>query len=252
MTPTFTVLIGSLGRPSLKHTLDSIKRQSRVPGDQVIVSIDAFEQGERQEVQDFVHSYGEGFIACAYDAGYHEFGVEQINYAWRTIPITGSHIFTIGDDDVFVDAAYSTLRPFCAAEPDRPILYRFLTPAKIGRCLLWDQPRLQVCRISGCCIAAPRKFVEPMETGHGAIHDFFWIEAIVKKSGVDPLWLNYVGVIACPDRRGDSVAHAGVWECWHCKRFGYKEDRKITDPYCVCGAVLEINPTPQAVGACYA
>ena len=36
--PTFTVLIGSLGRPTLQHSLDSIARQARVPGDQVIIS----------------------------------------------------------------------------------------------------------------------------------------------------------------------------------------------------------------------
>ena len=51
MTPTFTVLIGSLGRPTLRHSLDSIARQPREPGDQVIVAIDSYEQGDRPDVQ---------------------------------------------------------------------------------------------------------------------------------------------------------------------------------------------------------
>ena len=250
MTPTFTVLIGSICRPSLRDTLDSIHRQARVRGDQVIVSIDAFERGERKDVQDFVHSYGEGFIACAYDSGYHEFGVEQINFAMRTIPITGSHIFTIGDDDVFVDGAYSVLRPVCAANPGRPILYKFLTPAKIGRGLLWDVPRLQICKISGCCIAAPWELVEPMEIGQGAVHDYYWIEKICKK--VEPLWLDYVGVIACPDERENGVVHRGVWQCWHCKRFRYMEDVPLTHSYCACGTVRDIRSEPKIVGAAYA
>jgi hypothetical protein len=170
----------------------------------------------------------------------------------RTIPITGSHVFTVGDDDIFVDGAYATLRPVCAANPGRPILYRFLTPAKIGRQLLWDVPRLQICKISGCCIAAPWEFVDPMETGLGAVHDYYWIEAIVKKSGVEPLWLDYVGVIACPDRRGDDVAHRGIWQCWHCKRYRYKEDLSVTTSYCACGAVIDIIQHPQIVEACNA
>src|ERR1051326_995747 len=130
MTPTFTVLIGSIGRPSLRHTLDSVARQRRVPGDQVIVGFDAFEQSaaDLEARIEFVRSYGEGFQACAYDSGYHWLGVEQINHALRTIPITGSHVFTLGDDDIFVDGAYDRLRLVCAAAPLRPVLYHFLAP----------------------------------------------------------------------------------------------------------------------------
>ena len=49
MTPTFTVVIGSIGRYTLRHTLNSIARQRREPGDQVIVSFDACDQS-RQEL----------------------------------------------------------------------------------------------------------------------------------------------------------------------------------------------------------
>ena len=189
MIPTFSVLIGSIGRPVLKHTLDSIARQRRVPGDQVIVAIDSFEQGDRPDVQALVRSYGDGFEVCAYDSGYHWLGVEQINYALRTVPITGSHIFTMGDDDVFVDDAYLTLRTLCAAVPDRPILYRFLTPEneRGGRLVLWDRPELQINHISGCCIAAPVADVAPMTTERIVTHDYFWIEDIVRRSNRDPM-----------------------------------------------------------------
>lgn len=245
MTATFTVLIGSIGRPLLKNALDSVERQQRVLGDQVIVAIDSYEQGERQDVQDLVHSYGDGFIACAYSSGYHWLGVEQINYAMRTIPITGSHIFTIGDDDVFVDGAYQTLRPFCEAEPLRPILYRFLAP---NRWLLWDRPRMKSCLISGCCIAAPWAYVEPMHTRIETTHDFDWMEAIIKKSGVEPLWLDYVGVIARPDQRNGDVTHQGIWQCWHCQHWRYREDIKLTHTRCAsCGVLIDLVRPVQKV-----
>lgn len=238
MTATFTVLIGSIGRPSLRHTLDSIARQARVPGDQVIVTIDSFEHGDRPDVQALVRSYGAGFDVCAYDAGYHWYGVEQINFALRTAQITGSHVFTLGDDDVFVDGAYSTLRPLCDAEPLRPILYRFLSP---WREVLWDEPRMQRSRISGCCIAAPRAFVGPMPTRRYVEHDFDWMQDILAASGREPLWLDRTLVIARPDPRAADVAHRGVMQCWACRAVRYYEDIEIQNPYCpACGVVADV------------
>jgi hypothetical protein len=251
MTPTFTVLIGSIGRPSLRQTLDSIARQPRVPGDQVIVTIDSFEQGERRDVQALVTSYGPGFLAGAHDAGIHCWGTAQINHAWRTVPISGSHIFTVGDDDVFVDGAYATLRPLCAAEPLRPILYQFVAP---WRELLWAEPIMQRSRISGCCIAAPRSFVgpHPERNANGQPypeHDFDWMHAILAQSP-PPLWLDRVLVIARPDPRGDDVTHRGVLSCWSCKQWRYLEDVDLLDPYCPhCHAVLDWPQRPVAVSA---
>jgi hypothetical protein len=198
MTATFTVLIGSIGRPSLRHTLDAVARQARVPGDQVIVAFDAFEQSAEDLVarQALVASYGLGFDSCTYDSGYHWYGIEQINHALRTVPITGSHVFTLGDDDVFVEGAYATLRPLCTAEPFRPILYKFLAP---WREVLWAEPTMQRSRISGCCIAAPRAFVGSFPTRQYVEHDFDWMLDILAKSGTSPRWLDRLLVIARPD-----------------------------------------------------
>lgn len=249
--PTFTVMIGACAydRPDrsskLKHSLDSISRQRRIPGDQVIVCFDSFEQdqGKVQARIDFVHDYGEGFIACEYDSGYHWLGVEQINHAMRTIPITGSHVLTIGDDDVIIDGAYEMLRPFCAADMLRPIIWQFVAPP---RCILWDKPRMRACLISGCCIAAPREFVGLMHTRIETTHDYDWMMDVISKAehqaGKTPLWLRWVGVIARPDvHRSGDVTHQGVWQCWHCMRWGYLEDRPITVTHCPCGAVMDLR-----------
>lgn len=250
MTPTFTVLIGSAGRKSLKASLDSIARQQREAGDQVIVSFDTFERGHMEEQQEFVRSYGEGFIATSYNAGYHWLGVEQINHALRTVPITGSHLFTIGDDDVFVDGAYHHLRRLCISYPDRPILFRFQAP---NRAVLWDKPRMRPCLISGCCIAAPVQFNDLMHTRIETTHDYDWMMEIIRKAheaGHEPVWVDYVGVIARPDVRGDDVAHAGVWQCWACKRWKYREDLVLDQVRCACGVPIDLNSLlPRTVDA---
>jgi hypothetical protein len=205
MTPTFTVLIGSIGRPSLRRSLESIRQQARVDGDQVIVAFDAFEQSAAaiDERLALVRSFGPGFDACAYDSGYHWLGVEQINHALRTIPIIGSHVFTIGDDDIFIDGAYQTIRDICAADPLRPVLYRFVAP---NRAVLWDMPRLRSCLISGCCIAAPRPFVPLMHTRLETTHDYDWMVEILARAraaGKAPVWLDYIGVVARPESDHD-------------------------------------------------
>lgn len=199
------MLIGSIGRASLRWTLDSLARQERQAGDQVIVSFDAYEQEPHDLLEriSLVESYGEGFLACAFNSGYHWYGVEQINYALRMLPITGTHVFTLGDDDIFVKDAWKRLRPLCAKDMRQPILYRFLSPPDMGpwsRLILWDEPRMKRSYISGCCIAAPREYVGPMPTQRYVEHDFDWMMEILQRAEPkQPLWLNELLVIARPD-----------------------------------------------------
>jgi hypothetical protein len=249
VTPIFTVLIGSIGRNSLKHTLDSIARQKREPGDQVFVAVDTFEDDthERYErVYKQVLSYGHGFDPIGYDAGYHFYGVEQINYTLYEMPRGCSHIFTLGDDDVFVDGAYECLRDLCAQDMERPILYKFLAP---WREILWERPVMTRSRISGCCIAAPKQFVGLMDTKtknddgtEYKEHDFDWMQGIIRKSGKEPLWLDDVLVIARPEARGNDVTHQPLRRCWNCNHWRFGEDVSITDLRCPkCKVVLPVK-----------
>jgi len=203
---TYCVLIGSAGRPSLASTLDSFARQARRPGDRLIVSFDAFEKSPTylQGLCEFVTSRGAGFIALAYDAGYHWFGVEQINAAIRAaLHLSCSHVFTLGDDDIFVDGAFDRLRPLTDRYPERPVLYRFLAP---WRRVLWDEPRMKKSHISGCCIAAPALYVDAMPTAQYVEHDFDWMQAILRRSSAPPLWIDDLLVVARPDRAADGSA----------------------------------------------
>lgn len=260
MIPTFTITIGSAGRSSLKAMLDSIARQERISGDQCLVCFDALDRTADELIENMrlVHSYGEGFHATVHvgvaqsekiippcqpyprgvtiepGGSYHWLGVEQINHLLQKVNITGSHVFTIGDDDIFVDGAYSLLREVCARNPLRPIIYRFQAP---NRWLLWDKPRMKPCYISGCCIAAPTPWVGLHPTDIETTHDYQWMMDILNKAGTEgyePVWLDYVGVIARPDRLH---AHQGIWTCpQNCGRWGYVGEGKLST--CVCGADL--------------
>lgn len=246
MTPTFTVLIGSSGRASLKDSLDSIKRQALVDGDQVIIAFDAYERSEAwlEEKIRLVTSYGPGFEAVGYvghrpdGTPYHWYGIEQINYAMRTVQMTGSHVLTIGDDDVYVDGAFEALRRRCQPQPNRPVLFKFVAP---WRELLWDIPQMRIARIGGCCIAAPAAFVDLFPTREYIEHDFDWMLGILGRSQqTTPDWWNRVLVIARPDARGTDVTHRGILQCWNCKDWRYLEDVDALKYQCPkCAVVLD-------------
>lgn len=228
--------MGVKGRLTLKATLDSIKEQERVPGDRVIVCLDSFEQGDRPDVRQLVESYGEGFEFHAVDAGYHFFGVPQENHAFSLVDERSSHILTLGDDDVFTEGAWAALRPFCAQYPLRPIAYRMVLT---GYGLLWDIPAMRRCHISGQSMIGPRQFVCPQDTRLDCTVDFDRMEHIVKESGQDPLWLDYVGLVA----HSDGVQRS-VWRCWLCGRYGYN---KPNEGHMCCGTLVDRNPAPRIV-----
>lgn len=210
--PSFTVLVGTIGRPSIVNLVHSfVNQEGRTEGDQLILTIDGFERPEADidRVNAAVEAHDgfrNGVVTLVYNAGYHHFGVPQINWAWQfDIIKKGSHILTIGDDDVFVPGAFAALRSKCEANPNRPILFRFVAP---WREVLWDREGvLERGRISGCCMAAPRRFnaphpTDPKATEPDPTHDFDWIEGVVgraKRAGHEAVWWDEVLVVARPD-----------------------------------------------------
>jgi hypothetical protein len=245
MRPTFSILIGSAGRPTLAATLESIASQDTIPGDQIYVGFDAYKKplAALEALAAGVAQYNDlgaaEFIPYTYlgiadtekripppwsklgdrdhvipaGAPYYWLGVEQINHALRTYPISGSHVLTLGDDDVFVPGAFDVIRAAAATDQARPVLWQFLAP---WRAVLWDRPRLAVGRISGCCIAAPRQYVGLHPTAIDETHDYHWIRAIVdaaRAHGRPPIWLEYLAVVARPaagEAYGDRVAAARI------------------------------------------
>ena len=194
---TLTICVPTIGRASLKDTLDSIARQAFVPGDRVLVVLDSFEQGSRPDVRALVESYG--FEYHEHDGGEHFFGNPQLNYA---MTLADTDFFcALGDDDVYVDGAFVRLRAQLRA--GRAALVQFLSPP-LGpmhqRYVLWDEPRLQKARISGCCLVAPVASLVPVKTERRIEVDFDWIEDVIAKTGQPPVWVRECLILARPVR----------------------------------------------------
>lgn len=224
--PTLTIAVPTIGRDSLRHTLDSIKRQKLVDGDRVLVVADSFEHGYRFDLEELVFGYGWQFEYHEFDDGTHFYGNPQLNHA---MTLAKTEFFcALGDDDVYVDGAFERLRK--VLRPGHATLCQFYSPpfeTRKGRhrFVLWETPILRVAHISGCCLIAPVAALVPVSAEPRIEVDFDWIVDVVAKTGHKrPRWFKDCLVIARPDVRDGVPVHRGVVACRGCGVVSYLED----------------------------
>jgi glycosyltransferase involved in cell wall biosynthesis len=243
MTSTLTICVPTIGRPSLRHTLDSIRRQKLVAGDRVLVVFDSHGHGHHYDLQELVEGYG--FEYHEFDGGRHFMGNPQFNHGMTLA--TTDYFCGLGDDDVYVDGAIERLRK--ALKPGRVLLHQFYSPLfqigqRASRFVLWDEPKLQVAHISGCCMVAPTASLVPVKDDERIEVDYEWIVDTVAKSGKKPVWMRDCLIIARPDLRDGEPVHRGVSSCQGCGVTAYLED--LDDRLC---AECEGSVLRQFIGA---
>lgn len=238
---SLTIAIPTIGRPTLRWTLESIARQPLRPQDRVIVALDTFNELPRPDVAEMVAEFG--FELLPVNGGHHFFGNPQLTAAIQAC--TTDYFCALGDDDIYVDGAIERLRPTLDG---RAVLFQFMAPPYLvagnpRRFILWANRQLRVANLSGCCIAAPRSALVPVSDEHRIEVDFDWIKAIVEKTGQKPRWLQDVLIIARPEIRNGQPVHKGVGRCATCGYEGFLED--FTGRVCQeCAAVV----LPELVG----
>jgi len=225
MSLSLTIAVPTIGRPTLKDTLDSIARQALQPTDQVLIVYDSFARDDANAgaTKALVDSYGFTFVE--FNGWYHFQGNPQLNHA---ISLARTAFFcALGDDDVYVDGAIARLRTKLTL--GRVTLFQFYSPRFIRgndrlRCLLWAERSMRIANLSGCCMAAPVASLVPVSAEPRREVDYEWIRDTVAKTGRRPLWLRDCLIIANPESRHGEVVHRGVAECRGCGWRGFLED----------------------------
>lgn len=123
---TVSILVATLGRPTLERTLESITSQLR-PGDQVIVI------GATQSIGDRAAKYGCTFVLA--NPG-RDWGASE-----RAVGIahaTGDYVSFMDDDDVYTPGARDAMEAAMTAHPGKPTIFR-MQIARTGE-LLWREP----------------------------------------------------------------------------------------------------------------
>jgi len=134
--PTLSIIIPTIGRPTLKRTLESIRVQQLVDGDEVIVVQDG---PSDLAVWATVKASGlpVRYLATGERAG--DAGHSATNCAMPEA--RGDYLLRIDDDDRYVEGAFRTIRSAIARHPDRPLMFRMERLAWADT--LWRQQALR-------------------------------------------------------------------------------------------------------------
>jgi glycosyltransferase involved in cell wall biosynthesis len=116
MTPTFSFIVPTLGRPSLARALQSLDTQPLEPGDEILV-VGAYDAAP------VALAHGARFLPhlAAGDDGYTE-------RAYGMAHAVDTHLAFLDDDDEYLPGAVAAMRAQIAAAPDRPHLFRMIAP----------------------------------------------------------------------------------------------------------------------------
>lgn len=118
MTPTFSIVVPTVGRLSLVLALQSLVDQPLASGDEIlVVGADTpyiVQAAERVGARHLTH-------APAGDFGYSE-------RAFGMAAASASHLAFLDDDDVYLPGAFAAMRAQIAAAPDRPHLFKMIAP----------------------------------------------------------------------------------------------------------------------------
>jgi glycosyltransferase involved in cell wall biosynthesis len=135
---SLTIILPTIGRPSLKAALDSISNQiGRY--DQVFVIGD----GQYPRCQRLVDSYG---IQYAYfelpDGPHNDWGARARNFA---IPLAKKgYISFMDDDDCYLPGAFGLIRRAIQEAPGKPFMFRMLH----GTTILWAREEVALGNVS--------------------------------------------------------------------------------------------------------
>jgi glycosyltransferase involved in cell wall biosynthesis len=175
--PTFSVIIPTKGRPSLRHALVSAADQLE-PGDELLVICN--------------------------DAG--DFGDSARNSALQRAK--GTHLVFLDDDDEYVPGALASMRLFALAHPDRIGLFRM---RYWDGCCVWDdRGEFRYGNVSTQNFVIPNvpgkigrwdssSFLD-VPGGDVQAGDWVFIKETVAMQG-DPIFCDQMTVVFCPDRR---------------------------------------------------
>lgn len=204
---SFSVIVPSLNRPSLRRTVESFTSQDLHPADRMFIVFDMHEQTRPVWELGLRLPQHPQVICTGYDAGLHRLGVPQINWQLGdSFTRRTSHIMLLGDDDIYVRNAFKRLRVACDRAPLSPIFFQAVMPQ---RHIIPDSKVVAMDNVGGCTIAAPNSFVGLHDDSKlYPEHDFDWIVDIVRlasSQGYHPQWLEETLVVCRPDERTDEV-----------------------------------------------
>ncbi len=147
--PTLSVIIATIGRPSLRHTLESVRRQRLVAGDEVLLAPD----GDVPRLSGLLKEFGlPGHVLPPCLPRANDFGDSPRNLA---MPLaTADWLTFMDDDDEYADGAFNAIRAAVTAGDPVPHIFRMRCA---GGTVLWREPELAYANVGTPMIVVPRR-----------------------------------------------------------------------------------------------
>lgn len=177
----FTITVPTLGRPSLYATLYSIFVGGVSKLDQVIVVGD----GPQPEAARIVDTF-RGRLPISY---YETEPKRMVGHPQRTSAMaraTGTHLMWMDDDDVYADAAITTIRKEVSLLPDKVFIFKMQGLARrLGYDLLWRTKEVLIGNIGTPMFVVPNVPGRLGKWGDRYAGDFDFISSTVEKVGAE-------------------------------------------------------------------
>ena len=167
--PTLSVIIPTIGRPTLKRTLDSIRAQQLVDGDEVLVVQDGPpDEATRAIVEESRIAH---YMATGKRAG--DFGATPRNFGMAVAG--GEYLASMDDDDTYTEGAFGVIRRAAARHPDRPLMFRIFGPSSEKR--LWRFKTIRMGNVGSTMFVAPNVPGKVGRWGNHRAQDFQFIHS---------------------------------------------------------------------------
>lgn len=193
MSVSFSIIIPTLGRPSLRRTLMSIKHANFDPAlDQLIIIGDGYQPEAKRMANQLAGWIG--FNQWCYLQTPRRTGGGKARHMGFAASM-GTHIALIDDDDQYTPHALKGMRDCISVEPDRPHIFK-MRNCNADRAHwheLWDSPDVKIGNIGTPMVVLPNK---PEKFGVWDdlqnCSDFRFFDATLRNFEKPPTWHQHV------------------------------------------------------------
>ena len=214
--PTLSIIIPTIGRPTLKRTLDSIRAQQLVAGDEVLVVQDGLPEEATRRV------FEESGLPGRYLVTGERSGNCGHSPRKMAMPLArAQYLAFMDDDDFYTPGAFGAIRRAIERQPGRPLMFRMVRPGWAPT--IWQAQVVRLGNVSSVMAVVPNHLEKLGEWGDYRAGDLAFVVTTLEKWPVGSLvWspeiIAVVPQAGSTDARGAAVtknliyhvyAHAG-------------------------------------------